>query len=121
MQIGRESITSGSVDTDGRVWLHARMRTLLNVIIFLTIAAPAFADDKTCVLAAAERLPRIAGLQIKETRTRPIPDEMRAKWTAGGELPVLVDVDYAAAGVSDTATYLCAIAAGRPMVTKIIP
>lgn len=109
------------MDTDGRLWLHARMRTLLSVILLLTISAPAVADDKTCVLAAAERLPRIAGLQIKETRTRPLPADLQKQWTAGGDQPVLVDVDYSAAGVSDTATYLCAIAAGRPLVRKVIP
>lgn len=97
------------------------MRVFIATIALVVLASPAAADDKTCILAAAERLPRIAGLQIKETKTRPIPDDMRAKWTAGGDLPVLVDVRYDAAGVSDTATYLCAIAAGRPLITKIIP
>lgn len=97
------------------------MRTLLTAILLLTIATPAVADDKTCILAAAERLPRIAGLQIKETRTRPLPAGMQKQWTAGGDQPVLVEVDYAAAGVSDTATYLCAVAAGRTLVRKIIP
>lgn len=97
------------------------MRYSLTFFMLISLSVPALADDKTCILAAAERLPRIAGLQIKESRTRPLPPDIAKRWTAGGKLPVIIDLDYAAAGVTDTATFMCAKAQdGRMLITKVV-
>src|SRR6266478_8641074 len=52
-------------------------------------------DTKACISKATETLPRISGLVIKKTRTRPVPAEILAKWK-GQTRPIIVDVDIVA-------------------------
>src|SRR6476469_5953265 len=71
-----------------------------------------------CILKATESLPRIPGLVIKKTRTRPVPAEILATWK-GQERPIIVDVDIVATGAEETYSYLCALTKGSAYVRRV--
>jgi hypothetical protein len=94
------------------------MRTVLAALAFVH-ALPAHAAepiDKACILKAAAALPAIPDLAITKTATRPLPEGVQGH--AGFDY-VYVDVDFAAAGVTDRATFLCASAGGKLGVMKV--
>lgn len=71
------------------------------------LSAPAVVadpDERACTLKAAETLPKIPGLTIKNSRTskRPTPPN----WNSPVP-PIKVDVDIFAAGQAETYSYLC--------------
>jgi hypothetical protein len=67
--------------------------------------AETFPDSRrACTLKAAERLPKIPGLVIKQTRTKVLPTP--ANWKEETP-PIRVEVDITAAGQSGTYAYLC--------------
>ena len=72
-----------------------------------------------CILKATESLPRIPGLVIKKTRTRPVPAEILATWK-GQERPIIVDVDIVATGAEETYSYLCALTKGSAYVRRVM-
>ena len=53
-------------------------------------------DNRACILKATEALPHIAGLEVRKTRTRPVPAEIMAAWR-GQTRPIMVDLDVVAA------------------------
>jgi hypothetical protein len=56
----------------------------------LSLAAPDPA--RPCIIKATEALPKISGLEIKRSRTRPMSAEQLANWS-GQSKPIIVDVD----------------------------
>jgi hypothetical protein len=89
-----------------------------SVMLFGTANARAEAS-KACVLKATESLPRIHGLVVKQTRTRPVTAEILATWQ-GQTRPIIVDVDVIAAGAEETYSYLCALTKGSAHVRRVM-
>jgi hypothetical protein len=89
-----------------------------SVMLFATANARAEAS-KACVLKATESLPRIHGLVVKQTRTRPVTAEILATWQ-GQTRPIIVDVDVIAAGAEETYSYLCALTKGSAHVRRVM-
>jgi len=89
-----------------------------SVMLFGTANARAEAS-KACVLKATESLPRIHGLVVKKTRTRPVTAEILATWK-GQTRPIIVDVDVIAAGAEETYSYLCALTKGSAYVRRVM-
>lgn len=90
----------------------------LTLIATIVMTGTVFADptsDKACVLKAASMLPRIAGMEIKSTRTKQMPAP--AGWTT--ESPIRVEVGFVAAGQKYTWVYLCAMANGTALVQRL--
>jgi hypothetical protein len=71
----------------------------------------------TCIGKATEALPRIAGLVVKKSRTRPVSPTILATWK-GQSKPVMIDVDFEAAGEAQTYSYLCVITQGSAFVQR---
>lgn len=91
------------------------MRALIAAIVCCTWSSLAWAqgspaDMKSCTLAAAENLPRIAGLIIKSSKTRTPPPAN----IPGARNAMLVDIAVSAAGQSVTYTFLCALTDTTP-------
>ena len=75
--------------------------------------------SEACILKATESLPRIPGLVIKKTRTRPVPAEILATWK-GQTRPIIVDIDIVATGAEETYSYLCALTKGSAYVRRVM-
>ena len=73
--------------------------------------------DQPCISKAREALPRIAGLKVKNSRTRPVSAAILASWK-GETRPLVVDVDFIAAGEQETYSYLCVITQGSAFVQR---
>ena len=71
-----------------------------------------------CISKATELLPRIQGLVIKKTRTRPVTPEF-ATWK-GQTRPIIIDVDIVATGAEETYSYLCAKMKGSAYVRRVM-
>jgi hypothetical protein len=98
------------------------MRIKIAVAASLTLLATASSraeDNKACVLKATETLPRIAGLVVKKTRTRPVPAAILATWQ-GKTRPIIVDVDTVAAGAEETYSYMCVMTKGSAYVRRVM-
>jgi hypothetical protein len=76
-------------------------------------------DNRACILKATEALPRISGLVVKKTRTRPVPAEIMATWQ-GQARPVMVDVDIVAAGAAETYSYICVLTNRTAFVRRVM-
>lgn len=95
------------------------MQKALIAFFLLTTVTAVNADDKACILKAAELLPRIAGLSIEESTIRPVPEKYMADFKSD-QKPVLVDIKINAAGQKDTYSYLCLMAGSRPLVQRVV-
>jgi hypothetical protein len=98
------------------------MRSKIAIAALVTVFATAssFADDsKTCIAKATQALPRVAGLVVKKTRTRPAPAAILATWQ-GQTRPKIVDVDIVATGAAETYSYLCAVTKGSAYVRRVM-
>ncbi len=73
--------------------------------------------DKNCISKATEALPRIAGLVVKKSRTRPVSPAILASWK-GQSRPVIIDVDVEAAGEAQTYSYMCVVTQGSAFVQR---
>jgi hypothetical protein len=71
--------------------------------------------EKACILAAAERLPRIPGIEIVSSRAKPLPDEA-AKKASPNFFWRMIEIDAKAAGQSVTYTFVCGKGARTPAV-----
>jgi hypothetical protein len=76
-------------------------------------------DNRACILKATETLPRISGLVVKKTRTRPVPPAILATWQ-GQARPIIVDVDIVAAGAAETYSYMCVLTKGAAYVRRVM-
>ena len=91
------------------------------LVLFASSCGWAAADTaKSCVLKATEALPKVPGLQVKKSGTRPMPPEQLANWK-GQSKPIIVDIDTVSAyGAIERYSYLCASGApGTAFVQRI--
>jgi hypothetical protein len=72
---------------------------------------------KTCISSATEALPKITGIVIKRSRTRPVPPAILATWK-GQSKPVMIDVDVETEGDALTYSYLCVLTQGSAFVQR---
>ncbi|HET7491891.1 MAG TPA: hypothetical protein VFK01_08430 [Bradyrhizobium sp.] len=94
------------------------MRHAMIVSAALLLGANSSAEAaKTCIGKVTEALPRIAGLVVKRSRTRPVSPTILATWK-GQSKPVMIDVDFEAAGEAQTYSYLCVITQGSAFVQR---
>lgn len=92
---------------------------LATLAVLLATANGHAEDNRACILKATEALPRISGLVVKKTRTRPVPPEIMATWR-GQTRPVMVDVDIIAAGAAETYSYICALTNKSAFVRRVM-
>jgi hypothetical protein len=71
----------------------------------------------TCISKATEALPRISGLVVKKSRTRPVSPTILSTWR-GQSKPVIIDVDFEAAGEAQTFSYMCVVTQGSAFVQR---
>ena len=76
-------------------------------------------DNRACILKATEALPHIAGLEVRKTRTRPVPAEIMAAWR-GQTRPIMVDLDVVAAGAAETYSYICVLTNKTAFVRRVM-
>jgi hypothetical protein len=98
--------------------MHFRM-VIAAAVTLLATASGRAADNKACILKATETLPRISGLVIRRTRTRPVPAAILTTWQ-GQTRPIVVDVDIVAAGAEETYSYMCVLTKGSAYVRRVI-
>jgi hypothetical protein len=100
---------------------NIEMRTALTVAAsaLLVIALTSHAEaNKACISKVTEALPRIAGLVVKASRTRPVSPAVLATWK-GQTRPIMVDVDVATPGADlETYSYICVITQGSAFVQR---
>jgi hypothetical protein len=72
---------------------------------------------KTCIASATEALPRITGLVVKRSRTRPVPPAILATWK-GQAKPVMIDLDVETVGEAQTFSYMCVMTQGSAFVQR---
>jgi hypothetical protein len=72
---------------------------------------------QTCISKATESLPRIEGLIVRKSRTRPVSQAILSTWK-GQTRPVIIDVDFEAAGEAQTYSYVCVITQGSAFVQR---
>jgi hypothetical protein len=95
-----------------RIWI------MLAVSAALLIAQKGDAEaGSTCLAKATEALPRISGLVIRGSRTRPVSPTILATWR-GQSKPVMIDVDFEAAGEAQTYSYMCVVTKGSAFVQR---
>lgn len=96
------------------------MRTLamLAASAVLLVAFGSRADaGKTCIATATEAVPKITGLVVKRSRTRPVSPAILATWK-GQSKPVIVDVDIETEGDAQTFSYICVVTQGAAFVQR---
>ena len=70
-----------------------------------------------CLSKATEALPRISGLVVKKSRTRPVSATILSTWR-GQSKPVIIDVAFEAAGEAQTYSYMCVVTQGSAFVQR---
>ncbi|WP_213740963.1 hypothetical protein [Bradyrhizobium sp. dw_411] len=95
-----------------------RIAITLTVLAALSVIPRSGAEaGQTCVSKATEALPRIVGLVVKKSRTRPVPPEILATWK-GQSRPVIIDVDVEDSGEAQTYSYMCVVTQGSAFVQR---
>lgn len=101
----------------------AVMKLWICVAIWLVMPSHVWAAadmTRACVLRATEALPKLAGLKVKRSATRPMPPEQLMNWR-GQSKPIVVDIETTASGGADRYSYLCAgSSAGSAFVQRIM-
>jgi hypothetical protein len=96
------------------------MRTAMTVAVsaaLLVVLNGHTEAANTCISKATEALPRITGLVVKKSRTRSVPPAILSTWK-GQSRPVIVDVDFEAAGEALTYSYMCVVTQGSAFVQR---
>jgi hypothetical protein len=95
-----------------------RIAVAVAVLVALSIIPnhPAEAGQ-TCLSKATQALPRIVGLVVKKSRTRPVSPEILASWK-GQSRPIIIDVDVEDSGEAQTYSYMCVITQGSAFVQR---
>jgi hypothetical protein len=97
-----------------------RIELAVAVSLLLLATGTSRADDaRACVAKATEALPRISGLMVKKSRTRPVPAAIRATWQ-GQTRPIMVDLDTVVDGAAETYSYICALTKGAAFVRRVM-
>jgi hypothetical protein len=97
-----------------------RMRGAVTVAVwaaFLLVLNGRVEAAETCITKATAALPRLEGLVIKKSRTRPVSPAILSTWK-GQARPIIVDVDFEAAGEAQTYSYMCVITQGSAFVQR---
>jgi hypothetical protein len=95
-----------------------RSLTILAVSAALLVALDGRAEaGRTCISSATEALPKIAGLVVKRSRTRPVSPAVLASWK-GQSRPVIVDVEVENGGDAQTFSYMCVVTQGSAFVQR---
>jgi hypothetical protein len=84
--------------------------------LLVTLDSPAVAG-KTCLASATEALPKIAGLVVKRSRTRPVSPTILATWR-GQAKPVMIDLDVETSSDAQTFSYMCVMSQGSAFVQR---
>ena len=71
----------------------------------------------SCISKATQALPRISGLVVKKSRTRPVSPTILSTWK-GQSKPVIIDVAFEAAGEAQTYSYMCVVTQGSAFVQR---
>lgn len=95
-----------------------RVAITASAMLLVSAHRPAEASV-ACVSKATESLPRINGLVVKKTRTRPVTADILATWK-GQARPIIVDIDVIAMGAEETYSYLCALTKGSAHVRRVM-
>ena len=98
--------------------MHIKIAIAASLTLLATASSRAD-GNKACMMKAAETLPRISGLVIKKTRTRPVPASTLPTWK-GQTRPIIVDVDIVAAGTEETYSYICVLTKGSAYVRRVM-
>ena len=98
--------------------LYSKIAIAVSVTLFATASSRAD-DNKACISKATETLPRISGLVIKKTRTRPVPAAILATWQ-GQTRPIIVDVDTVVGDEQRTYSYMCVLTKGAAQVRRVM-
>jgi hypothetical protein len=98
--------------------MHIKIAIAASLTLLATASSRAD-GNKACMMKAAETLPRISGLVIKKTRTRPVPASILATWK-GQTRPIIVDVDIIAAGEEETYSFMCVLTKGSAYVRRVM-
>jgi hypothetical protein len=85
-------------------------------VLFAALGSRAEAG-KTCTASATEALPKITGLVVKRSRTRPVSPAILATWR-GQAKPVMIDLDVESAGEAQTFSYMCVMTQGSAFVQR---
>ncbi|MGO8911860.1 MAG: hypothetical protein ACLQDM_21390 [Bradyrhizobium sp.] len=96
------------------------MRTAITVAVsaaLIVILLGRAEAGKTCLSKATEALPRIVGLVVKKSRTRPVSPAILASWK-GQSRPIIIDVDVETAGEAETYSYMCVVTQGAAFVQR---
>jgi hypothetical protein len=102
----------------GRWKERMRNLTILAALGTLLIVLNSGAEaGKTCIATATEALPKITGLVVKRSRTRPVSPAIMASWK-GQSKPVMIDVDVETEGDAQTYSYLCVVTQGSAFVQR---
>lgn len=96
--------------------MHTALTFAVSAALLVGLSGHAKANP-ACISKAAEALPRIAGLVIKKSRARPVPPAILATWK-GKSQPIMIDVDFIAAGEVQTYSYMCVITQGSAFVQR---
>ena len=92
---------------------------LASLLVLVATASSQAEDNRACILKATQALPHIAGLEVRKTRTRPVPAEIMATWR-GQTRPIMVDVDIVAAGAAETYSYICVLTNKTAFVRRVM-
>ena len=98
--------------------LYSKIAIAVSVTLLATASSRA-EDNKACISKATETLPRISGLVIKKTRTRPVPAAILATWQ-GQARPIIVDVDTVVRNEQQTYSYMCVLTKGAAYVRRVM-
>jgi hypothetical protein len=91
---------------------------MLAVSAALFVVMGVHADaGKTCITSATEALPKLTGLIVKRSRTRPVPPAVLATWR-GQSKPLIVDLDIETEGDAQTFSYMCVMTQGSAFVQR---
>ena len=102
-----------------QAWKY-QMRTAMTVAVsaaLMVVLNGRAEAGNTCLSKATEALPRIAGLVVTKSRTRPVSPTILASWK-GQSRPVIIDVDVEAAGEAQTYSYICVVTQGSAFVQR---
>jgi hypothetical protein len=96
------------------------MRTAMTVAVsaaLMVVLNGRMEAGTTCISKATEALPRISGLVVKKSRTRPVSPAVLASWK-GQSRPVIIDVDVETSGEAQTYSFMCVVTQGSAYVQR---
>jgi hypothetical protein len=99
-----------------QAWMRNAMIVAVSAV-FLVVPNGHTEAANACLSKATQALPRIAGLIVKKSRTRPVSPTILASWK-GQSRPMIIDVDVEAAGEAQTYSYICVVTQGSAFVQR---